>query len=236
MYTCTFKETFAVKKVLLAGVAALSMLSSSAAHADDIRCDGNIKISLDRVLIFDANVPRVCSIPIDQAGECGEQGATSCTVVGHVLYSRREKMYGGKIRVYYLRSRQGAAALSVLSASAAHAANHLPIGKWSLSNENEELALGIWFEGGDTKCDSVYIIEIKQNELVGWEYSCRFTEVKAHYDPTIPATTKTSGEWVTHVKAKCGTCGYEWRASFVFYISKTVLFMRSHRSKKIGSS
>jgi hypothetical protein len=89
-----------MRKLLLTSAV---VLASAPAFAVDIRCDGNIKIALDRVLIFDANAPRVCSIPLDQAGECGEQGAgTFCTVVGRVLYSRREKMYGGKVTVYYL--------------------------------------------------------------------------------------------------------------------------------------
>jgi hypothetical protein len=79
------------------------VLASAPAFAVDIRCDGNIKIALDRVLIFDANAPRVCSIPLDQSRECEELGAgTFCTVVGRILYSRRENMYGGKVTVYYL--------------------------------------------------------------------------------------------------------------------------------------
>jgi hypothetical protein len=93
-----------MRKALLAGVASLAVLSASAAHAADMRCSGTFKISDPNILIFDENYPYACSIPIDQAGECGEPGATRyCIVDGKVLYSRWEKMYGGKIKVYYLK-------------------------------------------------------------------------------------------------------------------------------------
>jgi hypothetical protein len=99
-----------MRKLLLTSAV---ILASAPAFAVNLKCVGNIKIALDRVLVFDANVPIVCSIPIDEAGECGKKGADSlCTVEGRVLSIKREKMYGGKVMVYYLSNRAKAAPTS----------------------------------------------------------------------------------------------------------------------------
>jgi hypothetical protein len=73
------------------------------AHSANMRCSGTFKRPGPYILIFDENHPYACSIQIDQAGECGEIGVIACTVVGRVLYSRWEHMYGGKVKVYYLK-------------------------------------------------------------------------------------------------------------------------------------
>jgi|HubBroStandDraft_4_1064222.scaffolds.fasta_scaffold5286918_1 hypothetical protein len=59
-----------MKQTLLAGVAVLSVLSASDAHAY-MKCEGNIKISFPRILIFDKDAPHACSIP-----DCGESVLT----------------------------------------------------------------------------------------------------------------------------------------------------------------
>jgi hypothetical protein len=129
------------------------------------------------------------------------------------------------------------AGVAVLSAvSMAHATDRLPkdvLGKWC-SNSNSDLGNSKWetaYYDWNKDCDPTAAIEIKQNEWIGWEDGCRFTEVKTRFDPTIPLSTKSGGVWVAHIKAKCSGEGCDWHSNFVLYFSKGRLVMRGRNSR-----
>jgi hypothetical protein len=65
------------------------------------------------------------------------------------------------------------------------------------------------------------------------EGGCRFASVKTVWDSTIDATTKTRGAWVSHINAKCGGEGCEWRERFVIYLSKGVMIMRGRSTREM---
>jgi hypothetical protein len=87
-------------------------------------------------------------------------------------------------------------------------------------------------------CDELYpyAIEIKQDEIViiskEEEYSCDFTEVKNRFDPTIPASTKTAGVWVTYIKSKCEVAGCTWRFNFQIYNALGAVQMHGRNTKR----
>jgi hypothetical protein len=147
------------------------------------------------------------------------------------------------LRVFgFLVGRRGLAILTAacLAATAAHAEQpRIPpemLGKWCSHIQEGDPSPGkkwteIYIEWTE-KCGEDGIFVVKQNEWRAWESGCRFTSVRTVWDPTIIATTKTLGVWVSHIKAKCGGEGCTWRSNFVLYVAQGTLHMSGRNTKE----
>jgi hypothetical protein len=75
------------------------------------------------------------------------------------------------------------------------------------------------------------ILRIKPDRYEEVESSCRYTEVKTWFDPTIPVAIKTKpGVYVSQVTAECTGEGDKWREQATFYFSKGMLYLSRKQS------
>ena len=135
----------------------------------------------------------------------------------------------------------------LIAISAAHASPALS------KIESWKLTLGTWCVADHPSDDGAYVgiarDECGENEatlIIGengytWErdeeLSCRYSSGKAHFDKTIPASTKTVGVWVFHLVAACMRKPSEgvvrkYTHSFDMYVSKGTLWIENLRSDK----